>query len=187
MCPCSCYDVGVMKRLLGLIILVLFMSGCGNSQPEVVIVDDVVSDTSVEVMDLDGYVNTAFGYQFSLPEGVDVYGLTDRQTAGEAQVDSSVVFMIVDETNLFTIRGIEDDRSVHEWLSQEFSFFYPTGEAAQHVAQLGGEQAIYLTGGGSAGSPARVIVSKHKGQLIVISLDRSAQVYEDLIEGFVFF
>jgi hypothetical protein len=168
------------------LLLLLVVSGCGTIDAPQVVPDDVISEDIAEEVEPAGYVNAAYYYQFDPPEDVQLLALSDAQTATLADEVSDIVFLILDETNLFTVRAIEDTRSVHEWLSQEFGFFYPTGEAGQWVDELGGNQAIYLSGSGTVGSPARVIVSRHGEHLIVISYDREEEQFEAIVDSFEF-
>lgn len=168
------------------LILLLVIGGCGTVEAPQVVPDDVIPEDVAEDVEPAGYVNSAFYYQFDPPEDVQLLALSDVQTATLADEASDIVFMILDETNLFTVRAIEDTRSVHEWLSQEFGFFYPTGEAGQWVDELGGNQAIYLSGSGTVGSPARVIVARHGEHLFVISYDREEEQFEAIIDSFEF-
>lgn len=168
------------------LILLLVISGCGTVEAPQVVPDTVVPEDVAEEVEPAGYVNSVFYYQFDPPEDVQLLALSDEQIATLADEASDIVFMILDETNLFTVRAIEDTRSVHEWLSQEFGFFYPTGEAGQWVDELGGNQAIYLSGSGTVGSPARVIVARHGEHLIVISYDREEEQFEAIVDSFEF-
>lgn len=168
------------------LLLLLIVSGCGVAQTSELVTPEVSDPVVQEEVIEAGYVNTAFYYQFTPPEEVQLLALSQEQTATFADEVSETVFFILDETNLFTIRAIQDDRSVHEWLSQEFGFFYPTGEAGQIVDELGGQQAIVLTGSGTVGSPARVIVARHGEHLFVLSYDREEQAFEQVIDSFLF-
>lgn len=167
-----------------LVAALLFIVGCGTQ------VDEVEQIDLVEVPEPSsqggGYVNTAYGYQFDPPEEMDVWELTGDQAAAKAGETATTVFIIEEEDNLFTVRGIDDARSSHEWLSQEVGFFYPGGDAAQRVGKLDGEEAIFLRGTGAVDSPARLIVAQHGSQLVVISYDHESESFDSLVGTFKF-
>lgn len=167
--------------------VLLLTSGCGvvSDAPQTRVSQEVETPDEVLIPEA-GYVNTAFSYQFDPPEDAQLLALSDAQTATMADEESQIVFLIQDETNLFTVRAIEDSRSVHEWLSQEFGFFYPTGEAGQWIDDLGGQQAIFLSGSGTVGSPARVIVARHGEHLFVLSYDREEVLFDAIVDSFLF-
>lgn len=134
----------------------------------------------------DGYVNLAYGYGFDPAEGYDVWELTQEQTAAPAGEEATMVFVIGEEDNLFTVRGIDGARSAHEWISQEISFFYPSGNAAQRVGEIDGREAIYLRGTGGVDSPAHVVVVQNGEQLLVISYDRENTEFDTMLSTFTF-
>lgn len=162
---------------------VFILTGCGVSVPDSVqtpqpLVQEVDSKSQFS------YRNTRFGYTMNLPEDLVVYALTPEQTAVLADEQAEVVFVVEEETNFFTVRGVEDSRSAHEWVTDHLSFFYPTGDAAQRVAEFAGHQAIILRGTGSSDSPAKLIVFRYNDHLIVISYEQDTPVFELLLEGF---
>ncbi len=163
--------------------VLLVVSGCGISTPASEIVPKNEEKEVVSPQE-NIYQNTRFGYRITLPEGAVPYALTQEQTAISAQEDSGVIFFVEGETNFFTIRGIEGVRSPHEWLSQNLSFFYPTGDAAQQIVEFAGGQAFVLKGSGTASSPARLIVLPLNGNLIVISYEQDTKTFEDLVDSF---
>ncbi|TAL50979.1 hypothetical protein EPN81_01230 [Patescibacteria group bacterium] len=172
-----------MKAILLLSALVFVVSGCGLTS----VTPEIGSGTfePEPVLPLENsYQNTRFGYVFGVPEGRTVYALTHEQTAVAAREDSDVIFLVEGETNFFTVRGIEDVRSSHEWITKNLPFFYPTGDAAQQVGEFAGAQAIFLRGGGTATSPARLIVLSWNGNLIVISYEQDTGTFEELMETF---
>ncbi|MEK7620079.1 MAG: hypothetical protein AAB413_02465 [Patescibacteria group bacterium] len=172
-----------MKRALIFLAGFLLVSGCGVAPSAVEQVVDPDSSGSFEVQE-NGYRNTRFGYTLQVPEGTTLYGLTSEQTAVAADEDSDVVFLVDGETNFFTVRGVEDSRTPHEWLTQNLSFFYPTGDAAQRVGEFVGTQAIFLQGTGTAVSPARLVVLSSEGKLIIISYEQDTVLFESLIDSF---
>lgn len=172
-----------MKGIWLICAVVFFAPGCGVTSlpPETA---SQTSENEAVLMQENTYQNTRFGYRLAIPEGGTPYALTPEQTAISASEDSDVVFLVEGETNFFTIRGIEDVRSPHEWLTQNLSFFYPTGDAAQQVGTFAGEQAIFLRGSGTATSPARLIVLSWNGNLIVISYEQDTSTFEELVDSF---
>src|SRR3989338_4254807 len=104
-----------MKRVWPLFVGLFVLSGCGQALPS--------SEDSLGRMEPEGvlvqeneYQNARFGYALLVPEGMALYALTAEQTAVAASEESDVVFLVEGETNFFTIRGIEDTRTPHEWL-----------------------------------------------------------------------
>ncbi|NQV90165.1 hypothetical protein HQ487_02045 [Candidatus Uhrbacteria bacterium] len=164
---------------------IIILPGCGAVGSGSLISDTplVVEETDVSPHEM--YSNTQFGYAFEIPEGMTVYAVTDDQTAVHADESSRLIFLVDGETNFFTIRVVEDVRSTHEWLSQNLSFFYPTGEAAQRVGEIAGEQAIFLRGAGTNESPAQVIVFQLHGALVVISYEQETEVFQQVINNFI--
>jgi hypothetical protein len=162
---------------------ILIISGCGT-----VPVDDTVPEpmavSDMAQMQENEYRNTRFGYVFTVPDGLVVYALTSEQTAVVASEDSDVVFLVEGETNFFTVRGMEESRTPHEWLTQNLDFFYPTGDAAQRVGELAGSQAIFLRGDGTPTSPAQLIVSSLAGNLIVITYEQDTSTFETVVKSF---
>ncbi len=174
-----------MKYLSFYLIFLVFFSGCGTVPVSGTQVDQTVSEPILE--DQETYKNTHFGYSFVIPEGLAVYTLTDEQLAVPATEDSETIFLIDGETNFFTIRGIEDStKSAHEWLSDHFSFFYPTGEAGQRVGDLAGQQAFFLSGDGTATSPARLIVVEFEEKTIVITYEKEVETFDTLLDSIQF-
>ena len=174
-----------MKYLSFSLIFLLFFSGCGAIPAPVKEADQ--TDLEPVFDDHETYQNTHFGYSFDIPEGMVVYTLTDEQLAVPAQEDSETVFLIDGETNFFTVRGIEDStRSAHEWLTDHFSFFYPTGEAGQRVGELAGQQAFFLSGDGTATSPARLIVVEFEEKTIVITYEKEIEAFDTLLDSIKF-
>lgn len=162
---------------------ILVISGCGTVP--------AVADSQQPSMDSDSaptqenrYHNTRFGYSFVVPEGLAVYALTPEQTAVAASEDSEVVFLVDGETNFFTVQGIEDSRTPHEWLTENLLFFYPTGDAAQRVGEFAGTQAIFLRGSGTPTSPTQLIVCSLEGKLIVVSYEQDTPTFQSLVETF---
>ncbi|MCR4313998.1 MAG: hypothetical protein NUV84_01995 [Candidatus Uhrbacteria bacterium] len=172
-----------MKRVWLFFAGILLLAGCGTVPLSVEPVVDSTSSGSLEVQE-NWYRNTRFGYVLQVPDGATLYTLTPQQTAVVADEDSDVVFLVDGETNFFTVRGIEDSRTPHEWLTQNLSFFYPTGDAAQRVGEFAGTQAIFLQGSGTASSPARLIVLSLGGTLIVISYEQDTALFESLVGSF---
>ncbi|NQV89135.1 MAG: hypothetical protein HQ488_02330 [Parcubacteria group bacterium] len=170
--------------IMFVVVALLFIVGCGT-QVDGVEQTDVVS-LPEPPSHIGGYVNTAYGYQLDPLEEMEVWELTGEQAATKAGETATTIFIIEEEDNLFTVRGIDDARSSHEWLSQEVSFFYPSGDAAQRVGELDGEDAIFLRGTGAADSPARLIVAQHGSQLVVISHDHDNERFDLLLETFEF-
>ncbi|HLD20732.1 MAG TPA: hypothetical protein VJB64_01405 [Patescibacteria group bacterium] len=172
-----------MKGIWFIGAVMFFASGCGVTSlpPETV---SQTSENEAVLLQENAYQNTRFGYRLAIPEGTTPYALTPEQTAVSAQEESDVVFLVEGETNFFTVRGIEGAGSPHEWLTQNLSFFYPTGDAAQQVGELAGEQAIFLRGSGTATSPARLIVLSWNGNLIVISYEQDTGTFEELVSSF---
>jgi len=174
-----------MKYLSFSLVFFLFFSGCGTVPAPVKETDQTVSEPIFN--DQETYKNTNFGYSFYIPEGMAVYTLTDEQLAVPAKEDSETIFLIDGETNFFTVRGIEEStKSAHEWLSDHFSFFYPTGEAGQRVGELAGQQAFFLSGDGTATSPARVIVVQFQEKTIVITYEKELEAFERLLDSIEF-
>jgi hypothetical protein len=180
------HDVRYMRTvpLMFVVAALLFIVGCGIQVDEVEQTD--VAALPEPPSHIGGYVNTAYGYQFDPLEEMQVWELTGDQAATKAGETATTIFIIEEEDNLFTVRGIDDARSSHEWLSKEVSFFYPSGDAAQRVGELDGEDAIFLRGTGAADSPARLIVATHKNQLVVISHDHDSENFDRLLETFEF-
>ena len=170
--------------LMFVVAALLFSVGCGIQVDEVDQTDVVALPEPPS--HIGGYVNTAYGYQFDPLEEMEVWELTGDQAATKAGQTATTVFIIEEEDNLFTVRGIDDARSSHEWLSQEVSFFYPSGDAAQRMGELDGEDAIFLRGTGAADSPSRLIVAQHGSQLVVISHDRDSESFDVLLDTFEF-
>lgn len=172
-----------MKPFWLLFGLCFFLVGCGT--PDVSTQSSTPqADSQPESVQADVYQNTRFGYAFEIPDKMDLYALTEEQTAVSASGDSEVIFLVEGETNFFTVRGMEDTRSPHEWLSQNLVFFYPTGDAAQRVGEISGQQAIFLRGSGTATSPARLIVFQLHGNLLVITYEQDSQAFDRLMETF---
>ncbi|PJE77211.1 hypothetical protein COV05_00325 [Candidatus Uhrbacteria bacterium CG10_big_fil_rev_8_21_14_0_10_48_16] len=172
-----------MKVLWLLIGPILFLSGCG-SVAEIPETNLAPVEEQVDLIQGEQYINTRFGYAFGVPEGMGVYALTAEQTAVGAEADSSLVFLVEGETNFFTIRGIEEARSPHEWLTQNLAFFYPTGEASQRLGEFAGSQALFLRGAGTSESPAQLIVFRLGEYLIVITYEQETEVFETVLESF---
>lgn len=175
-----------MREIAKIIFLLFLFTGVGceavGSVPKPLTLTGQESDqTSVP-----DYYNARFGYALDLPEGYSLYALSSDQTAIHADSFSEIVFLVEGETNYFTIRGIEEEQSVHEWITRNLTFFYPTGDAAQRVEDFAGEQAIYLAGQGQSDSPAQVIVTSHGKNVIVISFEREAAAFETILQSFVF-
>ncbi|MBI4435381.1 hypothetical protein HY630_01810 [Candidatus Uhrbacteria bacterium] len=172
-----------MKRVWPLFVGLFVLSGCGQAAPSP---EDSLGRLEPEAVLAQGneYQNTRFGYALLVPDGMALYGLTPEQTAVAASEESDVVFLVEGETNFFTVRGIEDKRTPHEWLTENLSFFYPTGDAAQRIGELGGEPAIFLRGSGTSTSPARLIVLSREGTLLVISYEQETDTFESLVESF---
>ena len=173
-----------MRLILLLFPLLFLLAGCGStvSEPE--------SEPQPPAQEVDSgpesrYRNSRFGYALNPPENLPVYALTPEQTAVLADEQAEVVFLVENETNFFTIRGIQDSRSAHEWVTQNILFFYPTGDAAQRVTEFAGHQAIVLTGSGTTESPAKLIVFQYNGNLIVISYEHDTPTFESLLEAFL--
>jgi hypothetical protein len=169
-----------MHRLLVFFPAILLFSGCGTSVPPTVV--SVVTESEQTESAETGYRNTRFGYVLEVPEGLTLFALTSEQTAVPADGESDVVFLVESETNFFTVRGIEGTATPHEWITQNLSFFYPTGDAAQQVGEIDGVQAIFLRGAGTATSPARLIVLSREGKLIVISYEQETELFRRLVE-----
>ncbi len=172
-----------MKRVWPLFVALFLLSGCGLVLPSPGDSSELM-EPEVVLAQENEYQNTRFRYSLLVPEGRALYALTPEQTAMTASEESEVVFLVDGETNFFAVRGIEDTRTPHEWLTKNLSFFYPTGDAAQRVGELGGEQAIFLRGSGTSTSPARLIVLSHEGVLIVISYEQDTETFEVLVESF---
>ncbi|MFA4845206.1 MAG: hypothetical protein WC654_01460 [Patescibacteria group bacterium] len=133
------------------------------------------------------YENTRFGYRFIVPDGALVYALNlEGQTARLAEPQDEIVFVVGDGSNVLTIRGIDGEVSSHQWLTDHVTFFYPTGEAAQQIQELDGRQALALYGDGSSGSPARILVVQNGEQLIVITFEQEAEVFDRILTSFSF-
>lgn len=173
-----------MHRLVAFFSAILILSGCGASVPPTAV--SVVTDASQTEQQGNGYRNTRFGYVLGVPEDRILFALTSEQTAVPADGESDVVFLVESETNFFTVRGIEGTVTPHEWITQNLSFFYPTGDAAQQVGEIDGVQAIFLRGSGTSTSPARLIVLSRDGKLIVISYELETELFDRLIETFEF-
>ena len=173
---------GSVSRL-GFFHSILMLSGCGTVPLVVEPTVDPASTGSFEVQE-NRYRNTRFGYALQVPDGAILYALTPEQTAVAADEDADVVFLVDGETNFFTVRGVEDSRTPHEWLTQNLSFFYPTGDAAQMVGEFAGTQAIFLQGSGTATSPARLIVLSTGEKLIIISYEQDTALFESLVGSF---
>lgn len=172
-----------MKRVWFFFTGIFLLTGCGTVPLAVEPVIDSTTSGALEVPG-NGYRNTRFGYVLQVPEGTILYALTSEQTAVAADENSDVVFLVDGETNFFTVRGVQDSRTPHEWLTQNLSFFYPTGEAAQRVGEFAGTQAIFLQGSGTATSPARLIVFSLGETLIVISYEQDTALFESLVGSF---
>lgn len=172
-----------MKCVWLFLVSTFVISGCGTTSWVVEQVVESDAAVSIDVQE-NGYRNTRFGYVLQVPDGVTLYTLTPEQTAVTADEDSDIVFLVDGETNLFTVRGIEDNRTPHEWLTQNLSFFYPTGNAAQRVGEFAGKEAIFLQGSGTATSPARLIVFSLGETLIVISYEQDTALFESLVGSF---
>lgn len=172
-----------MRHTYLFLLIIVVVSGCGT----VVSTDESLvtfTDSTALEVQKNGYRNTRFGYGFDVPEGLVVYALTDSQTAVAASEDSEVVFLVDGETNFFTVRGIEDSRTPHEWLTENLLFFYPIGDAAQRVGEFAGAQAIFLRGSGTPTSPAQLIVCSLEGKLIVVSYEQETPTFQSLVESF---
>lgn len=172
-----------MKRVWFFFAGILLLTGCGTVPLANEPADDSTTSDSFEVQENE-YRNTRFGYGLQVPDGATLYALTPEQTAVAADENSDVVFLVDGETNFFTVRGIEDTRTPHEWLTQNLSFFYPTGDAAQRVGEFAETQAIFLQGSGTATSPARLIVLSLEGKLIIISYEQDTALFESLVGSF---
>lgn len=172
-----------MKRVWFFFAGILLISGCGTVPLAIEPVSNSTTSGVLEVQE-NGYRNTRFGYVLQVPEGVTLYAITPEQTAVAADEQSEVVFLVDGETNFFTVRGIEDSRTPHEWLTENLSFFYPTGDAAQRVGEFAGTEAIFLQGTGTVASPARLVVFSLEGKLIIISYEESTTMFESLVESF---
>ena len=172
-----------MNRTLYALTIILSLSGCGSVPATPASTVEPEASGSVEI-DRNRYQNARFGYEFWIPDGVTVYALTPEQTAVPAQAESDVVFLVDGETNFFTVRGIEDVRTPHEWLTQNLAFFYPTGDAAQRVGEFAGGEAIFLTGTGTATSPAKLIVCSLSGRLLIISYEQDSPLFDKVAQSF---
>lgn len=165
-----------MRFLFAFLGLLFVGAGCTSSVQEQEVLfesgEEAVAEPSGTV-----YTNVRFGYALEIPDGQTLYALTPEQTAVTADEQAQTVFLVEDETNLFTIRGIENGGSAHEWISRSIVFFYPTGDAAQRVGEIDGQQALFLAGQGSSESPARVVVFEHAGNVIVVSFERESVVF----------
>ena len=173
-----------MRFFFTIMVLLLVGAGCTQSVEE----QEISVDTGEPMVDEPSgavYTNVRFGYAFEVPDGQMLYALTAQQTAVAADEQAQTVFLVENETNLFTIRGIENGGSAHEWISTNLSFFYPTGDAAQRVGEVDGKQALFLTGQGTSPSPARVVVYEHEGDVIVISLERESLTFEEALASLI--
>jgi len=171
-----------MKRIWLLISTFVLLAGCEATPVDVDI--DVSKEQTQEVeRSANEYQNTRFGYTLLIPEGMVAYALTQEQTAVPAAEDSEVVFFVDGETNFFTVRGIDDGRTSHEWLTQNLPFFYPTGDAAQRVGEVSGASAIFLQGSGTPESPARLAVIAWNNVLIVVTYEQETPVFNALLES----
>jgi outer membrane lipoprotein-sorting protein len=172
-----------MKVMYLAFFMAFVASGCGVASQEIVQSADSIVEEA-DVSNGNDYRNTRFGYRVQVPEGSVLFALTQEQTAVEADEQSDLVFFVENETNFFTIRGVEDVRSPHEWLTQNLNFFYPTGDAAQRVELFAGTQAISLRGNGTSESPAKLIVFQLHGKLIVITYEQDSSSFGAFLSSF---
>lgn len=168
-------------KILIVITPFLFLFGCGDVGGNVQQVSDGTSDESVEDVG-DVYKNDRFGYSFVISSGVTVYGIKlDDQTAVPADPQSEIVFVPGEGTNYLTARVIETRQSVHEWLTENLLFFYPSGVASQKVDEVDGRLAIILRGDGTTKSPARLMVLQGDEKLLVITFERDEAMFDELV------
>jgi hypothetical protein len=165
-----------------IIILVLFLSGCGgikkNAQDES---QDFFTPLE-QAKDGEFYRNTFFGYEFVIPQSTVIYGIRlEDQIAVLADEESEIVFVPGEGTNYLTARVVDTQQTAHEWLTESLLFFYPNGEAAQKIIEVDGHLAIMLRGNGSADSPARLMVVQGNEKLLVITNERYEEAFEKLV------
>ena len=167
--------------LFGLSVLLV---GCGQT---VLVEDETPVSTEPVLEEGTIYINNRFGYQFAVPDGALVYALNlEDQTARLAGPEDEIVFVADEGTNVLTIRGLVDEGSPHEWLTDHVVFFYPKGEAAQQIEELDSRQALTLYGDGSSDSPARLLVAQNGEQLIVITFEQEAELFVSILSSFTF-
>lgn len=177
----------MIYRALILIFPLMLLSGCGSTEstmnsPSV----DVSNQEDVMETMTDGpiYENQKFGYKIRIPDDQYVFELSSEQTAIKAEEDSEMVFIVEDQTNFLTIRGITEAIPAHQWLSQNLFFFYPTGEAAQQIQTFAGVDAIVLKGTGASDSPARLMVFPFHEHLMVISYEKESEQFDQILSSF---
>ena len=170
-----------MKYIL-LLAPLLFFSGCGAVGQTTFSVTEPPIETPPS-NEASVYTNDRFGFSFEIPESFQVFALTPEQTAVEATADSDLVFLVEEESNFFTIRGIKSTQSAHEWLTQNLAFFYLDGQAGQRVGEIDGHQAIFLTGSGTSSSPARVILIQLSERFLIVTFEKESAVFEALLES----
>lgn len=161
-----------------------FVGGCGSVYEQEMLLE---SPAQPKPSTQQVYENSRFQYQFSIPDGSIVYALNlADQTAHEAQNQDEVVFVTGEETNVLTIRGLETEQSAHEWLTQHLSFFYPTGEVAQTIGEIDGQRALFFLGEGAPDSPHRLIVVEQDHQLMIITIEQEAVLFEKILASLRF-
>ncbi|MBI5794267.1 hypothetical protein HZA87_04270 [Candidatus Uhrbacteria bacterium] len=169
---------------LVLFVLLVLSVGCGQTTAITQTAEDTTQPAQPQGTT---YQNARFGYQFTVPDGTLVYALNlEDQTARLAGADDEIVFVAGEGTNVLTIRGVEGDESLHEWLTDHVAFFYPKGEAAQRIERIDGKQTIALYGAGTSGSPARLLVTQNDDRLIVITFEQEAELFDGILSTLTF-
>lgn len=201
-----------MKRRGILLLVILFLSGCGQvaiespvqtdgltGEFDLSLVEEVQVIEEVVPANWETYVNDAFAFQFSYPsDGV----LWTQISAGETAyvipptvsstrihfTDANVNRLLDTEVNRLTIEVIEGERSAHEWLSQNLETYFENGNAGQTTSTFAGEEAIVLVGSGGyySNSPAKMIIVQGAEVIYAIHYLSDSFTFEDVLNTFTF-